>query len=86
MGAEYRLAGSILSVDLKNRSLELTDKGRRHQVAVAVAATIQSGTTALVLADLRRGDRIVVVARDAQSKATWIAVSGPALKRPASGV
>ena len=81
-GPQVRLVGSVLAVDLSGRSIEMTDKGMRHTVHIASDATIQSGRTPRDLAELRRGDRIVIVSRDSAGRATWIAVSGPPLKRP----
>ena len=75
--------GSILAVDVPGRTIEMTDKGIRHTVELANGATIQSGRTPRDLATLGRGDRIVIVSRDSAGRATWIAVSGPPLKRPA---
>jgi hypothetical protein len=80
--AEGRLAGSILSVNVRGKSLQLTDKGVPHEVFVSPEVTIRSGQTPRSLAELRRGDRIVIVSRDEEQRATWIAVSGPPLKRP----
>lgn len=87
MGASTasRLAGSIVLVDQTSRVLEIVDKGFRYEIKVAPGATIQSGRTSRLLANLKRGDRIVVVSRDEQQRATWIAVSGPPLKRPVDG-
>lgn len=84
-GEQGRLAGSIVLVDQVGNSLEIVDKGFRYEVEVAPGATIQSGRTPQTLANLKRGDRIVVVSRDEQKRATWIAVSGPPLKRPVEG-
>ncbi len=82
---ESRLAGSIVLVDQTSRALELVDKGFRYEIKVAPGATIQSGRTPRTFENLKRGDRIVVVSRDEQQRATWIAVSGPPLKRPVDG-
>jgi len=84
-GEHGRLAGSIVLVDQIGNSLEIVDKGFRYEVEVAPGATIQSGRTPQTLTNLKRGDRIVVVSRDEQQRATWIAVSGPPLKRPVQG-
>ena len=83
--SDQRLAGSILSIDVEAWSLKLTDKGFRHEVRLAPEVTIRSGRTERRLADLQRGDRIVIVSRDSESRATWIAVSGPPLKRAREG-
>ena len=80
-----RLAGSIVGISYSSRTIELTDRGARYEVVVAPDAVIQSGRTEQRLSDLARGDRIVIVSRDSNSRANWIAVSGPPLKRPVEG-
>jgi hypothetical protein len=81
-----RLAGVVLSVAPLGRRLEIVDAGHRHTIEVQPDAVIRRGQENLMLDQLSRGDRIVIVATEpgTENKATWIAVSGAALRLPDS--
>lgn len=80
--ASPRLAGVVLSVAPLGRTLEILDAGRHHTIHVQGDATIRRGRANIKLGQLSRGDRIVIVATvpGTATEATWIAVSGAALR------
>jgi hypothetical protein len=79
-----RLAGVVLTVATATRTLEIIDAGHHHTIQVRHDATIRRGRDNIGLGQLSRGDRIVIVATvpGTENEATWIAVSGSALRLP----
>ncbi|MEO2167261.1 MAG: hypothetical protein ABGY42_03915 [bacterium] len=85
-GAPPRLAGVVLAVAPLRRRLEIIDAGQHHTIEVQPDAVIRRGRENIKLDQLSDGDRIVIVATEpgTGNKATWIAVSGAALRLPDS--
>jgi len=80
-GAGPRVAGRILSVDAPEGDLVLDDAGHRHRVRLGPATSVRERGTDRTVADLRKGDRVVVSTEGEPPVARRIEVAGPAPTR-----
>lgn len=73
-----RVAGNVFKVDPEKHEVTIVDAGRRHVLAYSDATVIRAGREDRTIADLKRGDRVVVtLATDDPGRAARIAVAGP---------
>ena len=79
-----RLAATVLSVDTADQSLRVFDAGSSYTVRLTPDTILRQGREEIDLAELERGDRIVVVSTvpGPGLQAKLITVAGPALRAP----
>ena len=82
--ASARLAGNVWTVDADGSTVTIIDAGRKITFFFDSDTIVRHGSTDRAIADLRRGDRIVVTLADETPdalRARLIAIAGP----PAGG-
>ena len=79
-GASARIAGNVWIVDQEGSSVTIIDAGRRITFSYDPDTVIRRGSTDRTVADLRRGDRVVVTLAEETPdtlRARLIAIAGP---------
>jgi hypothetical protein len=75
--AGQRLAGHVLKVDVESSSLTIIDAGKKYTLWMTPETVIRQGPDDRALADLKRGDRIVITLVDGTpDQAEKIAIAG----------
>jgi hypothetical protein len=80
--ASTRIAGNIWIVDQDGGLVTIIDAGRRVTFSYGADTIIRRGSTDRTIADLRRGDRVVVTLAEETPdalRARLIAIAGPPL-------
>lgn len=76
--AAERLAGNVLAIDVDASSITLLDAGHRHLIEIIPEATIRTSGKTCTLADLKRGDRIIVTLVEGEpNRAARVVIAGP---------
>lgn len=76
--AGNRISGRVAEVDAATGRLVVVDAGRRKEVNVPQGTPIREGATDKSLADVKKGDRVVVtVSLGDAGHATRVSVAGP---------
>lgn len=75
---EGRVSGQIVSIHPASSRIEVADAGRRFSIFYSDETLIKSGAVELGIADIQRGDRIVVSLDDAgEAHARIITLAAP---------
>ena len=87
-GASARVAGNVWIVDDDASTVTIIDAGRRITFSYGDDTIIRRGSTDRTVADLRRGDRVVVTLAEETPdalRARLIAIAGPPAPRRGGG-
>jgi hypothetical protein len=78
VAASPRIAGNVLNVNTEKRQLTINDAGQKRTIDLAEDAVIRHGSTDRTLADLHRGDRVVVTLDDSPApRGKIVSIAGP---------
>jgi hypothetical protein len=75
--AAVHLAGNVVAVDTQKHELTIIDAGKRRAVPLLPDTVVRQGSDTKSIADLHRGDRIIVTLDD-DGGARIVSIAGPA--------